>query len=44
MAYSRMALKMLNIQETTNFSIAFRVLDDADGALDLYGKFKVNVI
>ena len=35
MAYSRIALKMLKMQVTTNFSIAFNVLDDADGALDL---------
>lgn len=34
-AYSRIALKILNMQVTTNFSIAFNVLDDADGALDL---------
>ena len=35
MAYSKIALKILNMQVTTNFSIAFNVLDEADGALDL---------
>ena len=37
-AYSRIVLKMLNMQVTTYFSIAFNVLDDADGALDLDNK------
>ena len=38
MAYSKIALKILNMQVTTNFSIAFNVLDEADGALDLEKK------
>ena len=34
-AYSRIALKMLKMHVTTNFSIAFNLLEEADGALDL---------